>query len=65
MNSFKVKEPFLDGSKGQWMTKPDEVEKIMSIYWKEGFQIHCHINGDEALQLILDNVKKLQKLFPR
>ena len=37
----------------------------MEHYWKAQFQIHLHTNGDKAMNLVLENVEKLQKLFPR
>jgi predicted amidohydrolase YtcJ len=56
-----MKEPFLDGSRGQWMTNPDDITDTMDQYWKSGFQIHVHTNGDKAMQVVIDNVKRLQK----
>ena len=57
--------PFSDGSNGEWMTEPEELENVFSIYWKAGFQIHLHTNGDKAMEFVLTNVRKMQKQFPR
>ena len=37
----------------------------MEYYWKAQFQIHLHTNGDKAMDLILENVEKLQTMYPR
>ena len=55
----------MDGSEGKWMTNPSDVEKIMDHYWKSGFQIHLHTNGDKAMALVLENVQKLCQKYPR
>ena len=60
-----MSEPFMDGSEGKWMTNPSDVEKIMDHYWKSGFQIHLHTNGDKAMALVLENVERLSQKYPR
>ena len=34
-------------------------------YWRQGFQIHVHTNGDLTMELVLDIVETLKKEFPR
>ena len=58
-------DPFLDGSYGEWMTEPCEMENVFRYYWKAGFQIHVHSNGDKAMELVLKMVKMMQKESPR
>ena len=58
-------DPFLDGSYGEWMTEPCEMETVFRYYWNAGFQIHVHTNGDKAMELVLKMVKMMQKESPR
>ena len=56
---------YLDGSNGVRNDIPwDELHQRMLPYWKAGIQIHCHANGDEAVDATLDALAKLQKLQP-
>ena len=57
--------PFLDGSEGKWMIQPNDMRIVMAYYWKADFQIHLHTNGDKAMDLVIENVINLQKVFPR
>lgn len=65
--SLRVNFPgYLDGSNGlrndvAW----EELAERMLPFWKEGVQIHCHANGDEALDASLDALAELQKIHPR
>lgn len=57
---------YLDGSNGVRNDVPwDELPERMLPYWKAGIQIHCHANGDEAIDASLDALAKLQKLQPQ
>ncbi|MBN8991316.1 MAG: amidohydrolase [Rhizobiales bacterium] len=56
---------YLDGSNGIRNDIPwDELHERMLPYWKAGIQIHCHANGDEAVDATLDALARLQKLQP-
>ena len=37
----------------------------MTEYWKEGFQIHVHTNGDLAMEVVLNIVEELMNKWPR
>lgn len=37
----------------------------MEPYWRQGLQIHCHANGDEAVDVTLDALAELQRRHPR
>ena len=57
---------YLDGSNGLRNDVPwDEFAERMLPFWKAGIQIHCHANGDEAIDASLDALAKLQSLHPR
>ena len=57
---------YLDGGNGLRNDVPwDELHERMLPFWKAGIQIHCHANGDEAIDASLDALAKLQAIQPR
>ncbi|KAK3741223.1 hypothetical protein QZH41_005671 [Actinostola sp. cb2023] len=62
---MQMKDGYLDKHEGQWITPPEEFEEAMEIYWKNGYQIHIHTNGDLGMEELLDTVEGLLKWFPR
>jgi predicted amidohydrolase YtcJ len=57
---------YLDGSNGLRNDVPwDELHERMMPFWKAGIQIHCHANGDEAIDASLDALARLQAIHPR
>ncbi|MCL1066703.1 amidohydrolase [Shewanella olleyana] len=54
---------YLDGSNGQ--PGDSNLAKIMKPYWDAGLQLHCHANGDFAIDLTLDALAELQAKHPR
>jgi predicted amidohydrolase YtcJ len=57
---------YLDGTNGLRGDVPwNELPKRMLPFWKAGIQIHCHANGDEAIDVALDALAELQRLHPR
>ena len=65
--SLRVNYPgYLDGSNGLRNDIPwDELPERMLPFWKAGIQIHCHANGDEAVDASLNALAKLQETKPR
>lgn len=65
--SLRVNFPgYLDGSNGLRNDIPwDELPERMLPFWKAGVQIHCHANGDEAVDASLNALAKLQAMQPR
>lgn len=56
---------YLDGHEGQWMA-PLEVTKAWgSYFWKAGYKIHAHTNGDASAAALIDMLKELQEEHPR
>ena len=46
---------YLDGSNGLRNDVPwDELPQRMLQFWKAGIPVHCHANGDEAIDASLD-----------
>jgi predicted amidohydrolase YtcJ len=54
---------YLDGGNGQ--QGDGNLVEIMMPFWKAGFQLHCHANGDQAVDITLDALAELQKEHPR
>jgi predicted amidohydrolase YtcJ len=57
---------YLDGSNGHVNNVPwDQMTARMLPWWKAGVQIHCHANGDLAVDACLDGLANLQDIKPR
>lgn len=65
--SLRVNFPgYLDGSNGLRNFVPwEDMADRMEPYWRRGVQIHCHANGDEAIDASLDALAELQRRHPR
>jgi len=65
--SLRVNFPgYLDGSNGLRNFVPwEDMADRMEPYWRRGLQIHCHANGDEAIDASLDALAELQRRHPR
>jgi predicted amidohydrolase YtcJ len=53
---------YLEGTNG---LRGNELPERMLPFWKAGIQIHCHANGDEAIDAALDALAALQGMHPR
>lgn len=62
---MQMKDGYLDGHKGEWITPPEEVRKRARLYWNAGYQIHVHVNGDLGLETVLDTFETLMRENPR
>lgn len=62
---MQMKDGYIDGHDGQWIMQPEELEETMRVYWRNGFQIHVHTNGDLGMQKLLEVVETLNKESPR
>ena len=57
---------YLDGSNGLRNDVPwDQLAERMLPFWKAGIQIHCHANGDEAIDASLAALAQLQQMQAR
>ena len=50
---------------GEWMTTPKNLEERTKTYWDAGYQIHIHVNGDEALEVLLGIIERRMRENPR
>jgi predicted amidohydrolase YtcJ len=62
---MQVREPFLDGHKGEWMMDKDVFERAFRVYWDAGYQIHVHVNGDAGVERVLETLETNLKRNPR
>ncbi len=49
---------------GMWVTPPEEMVNTLRSYHRHGLSMHCHCNGDEAVDVFLDAVEKVQAETP-
>jgi hypothetical protein len=62
---MQMKDGYTDGHHGEWMTPLQLFSEQVSLYWKNGYKIHVHANGDLGQQMVIDNVAKMQAMSPR
>ncbi|WP_392339348.1 amidohydrolase family protein [Moritella marina] len=62
---MQMKDGYLDGHEGEWMTPLDLFQQQLSFYWDNGYQIHVHANGDLGIQQVLDFNKADQARLAR
>jgi len=57
---------YTDGHGGLWITDASAAtEEQMRPWWKAGFDIHVHTNGDASQSALLDTLAALQRDYPR
>lgn len=50
---------YSDGHLGKWLTEPAQLHRQIERYWKAGFDLHIHVNGDEGAQQVLEGIARL------
>jgi len=58
---MQMKDDYIDGHHGEWMTSLDLFQEQISMYWDNGYKIHVHSNGDKGIQQVLDFLTLDQK----
>lgn len=53
------------GRNGLWDMEPAELARWVRAFHEAGMQIHCHCNGDEAIEVFIDAVEAALKSSPR
>ena len=56
---------YLDGHEGVWMVPESILRTYAEVFWRAGFQLHAHANGDAAVDRFLALIEGLQQGFPR
>ena len=54
-----------DGHQGEWMMPPAQQRQLAELFWRDGWQLHVHTNGDEGVQATLDILRSLLAELPR
>lgn len=62
---MQVKQPYLDGHKGEWILAPADYAAAFMAYWNAGYHIHTHVNGDAGLQVVIDVLAAALQANPR
>ena len=62
---MQLKDGYLDGHKGEWIQTPEDLENSARPFWKAGYQIIVHVNGDLGMEKTLDILDKFQTEYPR
>ena len=62
----RVKSPGYVGGQpnGLWNTSPDQINALVSKMHEKGVQMHIHVNGDEASQVVLDAIEQASITHP-
>jgi predicted amidohydrolase YtcJ len=50
---------------GLWLMDPETFPQTLLAYHKAGLTVHCHCNGDEAVDVFLDALEQAQAAAPR
>jgi hypothetical protein len=57
---MQMSEPYLDGHHGEWMMPPQRQGEVLDTFWRRGWSIHVHVNGDAGLDLVLDQIERMR-----
>lgn len=63
--AMQVREPYTDGHKGEWMMDLDFFQRSFEVYWRAGYQLHIHVNGDAGLDMVLNTLEENLRTHPR
>ena len=56
---------YLDGHQGVWMAPPAVTARWAEHFWKAGYKIHAHTNGDRSAGVLVNMLDELQQKHPR
>jgi predicted amidohydrolase YtcJ len=56
---------YLDGHTGQWMAPLEVTGAWAEHFWKAGYKLHAHTNGDASAAALIDLLRHLQRMHPR
>lgn len=62
---MQMKDGYLDGHKGEWIQTPEDFADSAWAFWKEGYQLIVHQNGDMGMELCLNTLEGLLHRAPR
>jgi len=50
---------------GLWLIPPEQMPELVSVFHRAGLTVHCHCNGDQAVDVFLDAVEAALATHPR
>ncbi|MFT7286956.1 MAG: putative amidohydrolase YtcJ [Halieaceae bacterium] len=56
---------YLDGHEGQWMAPLKVTTAWAEHFWKAGYKLHAHANGDGSAGALITLLRQLQEQHPR
>jgi predicted amidohydrolase YtcJ len=56
---------YTDGHQGEWLMPPDVLADAVRTFWRAGWQIHVHVNGDGGMDAVLAALQAAQNEMPR
>jgi len=56
---------YLDGHEGQWMAPLEVTTEWARFFWRKGYKMHAHTNGDKSAAAFMDILTELQDDTPR
>jgi len=56
---------YIDGHEGLWMAPPEVTAAWARVFWKAGYKLHAHTNGDKSAAAFIDLLRQLQADYPR
>jgi predicted amidohydrolase YtcJ len=62
---MQLREGYLDGHEGEWIQSPEDFARSAWAFWKEGYQISAHQNGDMGMELGLNTLEGMLHRMPR
>ena len=63
---MQMKAPgYIDGHQGEWLMAPAVLAQGVRTFWKAGWQIHVHVNGDGGMESVLSALEAAQEEKPR
>lgn len=55
---------FNGAANGLWYIAPEHLSYVLETALERGIQVHCHTNGDEATQLVIDTMRRALRKTP-
>jgi predicted amidohydrolase YtcJ len=62
---MRLKDGYLDGHEGEWIQSPEDFASSAWAFWKEGYQVTVHQNGDVGMELGLNTLEGMLHRMPQ
>jgi predicted amidohydrolase YtcJ len=62
---MQLRDGYLDGHEGEWIQSPEDFARSAWAFWKAGYQLAVHQNGDLGMELCLNTLEGLLQRQPR